>query len=504
MAAPEACDQELAALPQDLVFVDLETTGGNAAYHRITEIGIVRIENGAVVEEWSSLVNPGCDIPDYIQSFTGITNEMVAAAPRFADIAKLVLEKLKATTREQRPVFVAHNARFDYAFLRTEFRRLDMHFAARVLCTVKLSRRLFPEHLRHSLDAVMERHELTCSARHRALGDARVIGEFWLKLRRELPETVIAAAANAMLNANRLPPHLPEGLADELPEGPGVYRLYGEDDVPLYVHRSACLRLGILGHFGDERTGKRERKIKDAVRRIDWVETAGELGATLRETEYIRSLRPIHNRSQNSDTGGFTIRAAEQAGVVQISCIEAVNACDLESCFGVFRTAKDARKALTDIAAARQLCLKVLGLEQSAGSCFAHPMGRCKGACIGKEPLVLHAVRVQMAMSGLKLKPWPFAGRVALRERGPMGVAELHVVDRWSYIGTARDEDELAGLACRQSPEAFDPQVYRILVRYFEHHPKLDWHDVSQPARTLADPAEVGEDGAAMPRSRRA
>src|ERR1700728_2803899 len=214
---------DLSVLPHDLVFVDLETTGGNAALHRITEIGIVRVKNGELAEEWSSLVNPECLIPSYIEAFTGITNEMVAGAPRFADVAALVLEKLGGA------VFVAHNARFDYSFLRNEFRRLDRHFAAKVLCTVKLSRRLFPEFVRHNLDAVMERNGLTCRARHRALGDARVISDFWSLLRASVPGADLAAAARSARSAVKLPPHLPEGLADELPEGPGVYRFHGPD-----------------------------------------------------------------------------------------------------------------------------------------------------------------------------------------------------------------------------------------------------------------------------------
>ena len=187
MAAAEERAAAVFILPRDLVFVDLETTGGNAAFHRITEVGIVRMQDDRVVEEWSSLVNPECRIPAYIEAFTGITNEMVAGAPRFSDLAAQVLEKLRSPTPES-PIFVAHNARFDYSFLRTEFRRLDVHFSAKVLCTVKLSRRLFPEYPRHSLDAVMERHRLTCAARHRALGDARVLGDFWSKLRSEISE----------------------------------------------------------------------------------------------------------------------------------------------------------------------------------------------------------------------------------------------------------------------------------------------------------------------------
>lgn len=491
MAAPEnsapssELPQDLTRLPQDIIFVDLETTGGNAAYHRITEIGIVRIENGSVVEEWSSLVNPECRIPDYIQSFTGITDGMVAGAPRFADIAALVLDKLRPAARVPAPVFAAHNARFDYAFLRTEFRRAGMSFSARVLCTVKLSRRLFPQHLRHNLDAVMERNGLVCGARHRALGDARVIGEFWLKMRSELSETALAQATNGLLGVNRLPAHLPEGLAEELPEGPGVYCFYGAEDVPLYVRKSMSVRLAVLGHFSDERSGARDGKLRDAVRRVDWIETAGELGALLRETERIKKLRPLHNRRLDPAVPSFTLRPAEGSSGIGIEAIGGMEAADVQGCFGVFHSSNDARRALREIAGAKQLCLKLLGLELSDGSCLAYQVGRCKGGCAGKEPPALHAVRTHMALSALKLKAWPFPGRVALREGGSMGGADLHVVDQWTYLGTAHSDDELAELAQREAVREFDPHIYRILVRYFATHPKLDWHDLSERAHPL-------------------
>jgi DNA polymerase-3 subunit epsilon len=469
--------QDLAGLPQDLVFVDLETTGGNAAYHRITEIGIVRVENGLAAEEWSSLVNPECTIPPYIESFTGISNEMVAAAPRFADLAKLVLEKLQSPA-QRKPVFVAHNARFDYAFLRAEFRRLDIHFSAKVMCTVKLSRRLFPQHRRHSLDAVMERHDLACSARHRALGDARVLRDFWFKLRRELPEAGLAAAARTVLGAKQMPAHLPPGLADELPEGPGVYRFFGLDDALLYVGKSNSLRTRILGHFAGEHGDAKEQKLERQVRRVDWLETAGELGACLRELEWIKTQHPQHNRRSSPPAGGVTVRLAENTGAVDIAPITETEPAELARCYGVFHSHKDARKALTEIARAKLLCLKILGLEPTEGSCFAHQVGKCKGACVGKEPLLLHKVRLQMALASLKLKAWPFPGRVALRERDWQGGVDLHVIDHWTYLGTARSDEELAALAAQGVPAAFDAHVYRILVRYFANHPKLDWLDL--------------------------
>ncbi|HEV7611666.1 MAG TPA: exonuclease domain-containing protein [Steroidobacteraceae bacterium] len=472
-------------LPPDLVFVDLETTGGSAAHDRITEVGLIRVRNGELIEEWSSLVNPERPIPAYIEAFTGISNEMVAGAPRFAEIASVVRQKLQGA------VFVAHNARFDHSFLRAEFFKSDTDFSTQVLCTVKLSRRLFPEYARHNLDAVMERHELTCGARHRALGDARVLHDFWSKLRREVDEPRLAAAVQALLGAHKLPAHLPHGLADDLPEGPGVYRFFGEDDVLLYVGKGNSLRSRVCSHFATQDAQSVDGRLAKEVRRIDWVQTAGELGAMLREAQWIRAEKPVFNRRLKSTAECHTLRvpAAQTQGgpasPVEALPIDGVDAADLAQCFGVFHSVKDARKALSDIARAKQLCLKVLGIEDGEGSCLAYQVGKCKGACIGKEPLILHNMRLQLALSSLKLKAWPFPGRVALRERSPrsgmpewMLNTDLHVLDQWAYLGTARTDEELATLGASGSSSAFDVDVYRILARYFAKNPKLDWVDM--------------------------
>ncbi len=477
---------EIFALPQDLVFVDLETTGGNAAWHRITEVGIVRVERGELVEQWCSLVNPECRIPSAIEAFTGITNEMVADAPRFAEIAAVVRGKLEGA------VFVAHNARFDYSFLRSEFRRLGQNFSAKVLCTVKLSRRLFPHEPRHNLDAVMQRHGLQCAARHRALGDARVLWDLWRKLRAELPEPQFAGAVEALLAANALPAQLPATLADELPEGPGVYRFFGDDDALLYVGKSTSLRTRILGHFAGEHVDSKEQKLARQVRRIDWSETAGELGALLREAEWIKTQRPLYNRRLKGGGVSLTIRTpAGSDACIELTDLASIDAVGLSDCFGLFRSRKDALKALTDIARAQQLCLKVLGLEQSAGSCFAYQLGKCRGACVGKEPLALHRMRLQLALSSLKLKSWPFPGRIALREQDGRGRAELHVLEDWIHLGTAYSEEDLAQLRQAPLPQRFDADVYRILVRHFADRSaagpggreRYDWHDLRSSIR---------------------
>jgi DNA polymerase-3 subunit epsilon len=185
-------------LRQRLIFLDLETTGMLAAEERITEIGLVEVDQGELVGSWSQLVNPEKSIPPFIEELTGITDEMVQHAPTFGQLASGLFERLEGK------VLIAHNARFDYGFLRSEFERAGLSYHPRVLCTVKLSRKLVPQHRRHNLDSLIERHGLTCSARHRALGDAEVLWQFLRKIQSEVDAMRMDAALRAQLDAPAL------------------------------------------------------------------------------------------------------------------------------------------------------------------------------------------------------------------------------------------------------------------------------------------------------------
>src|SRR5688572_19706141 len=173
---------------------------------------------------------------------------MVADAPPFEAIADDIAARLEGR------LFVAHNARFDYGFLRGEFRRLERRFRAPVLCTVRLSRALTPAERGHNLDAVMARHGIACAARHRALGDARVLADFLRIARGRWPAAELDAIVARLAGASRLPAQLDPALADELPEGPGVYLLYGEDDVLLYVGKARNLATRVPAQFAEART----------------------------------------------------------------------------------------------------------------------------------------------------------------------------------------------------------------------------------------------------------
>jgi DNA polymerase-3 subunit epsilon len=442
-----------------LAFVDLETTGATATSDRITEIGIVEVDADGAVREWQQLVNPGTRIPPFIEQLTGISNEMVAAAPPFADIAAETMKRLEGR------LFIAHNARFDYGFLKNEFKRLGITFRASVLCTVKLSRTLFPEHRRHNLDSLIERHELRADARHRALADAQLIFQFWQKIHADRSIEAIEAALQAQNAHPSLPPHLDASILDDLPEGPGVYLFYAENDLPLYIGKAKDIRQRVLSHFAGDHSSAKEMAIAQQVRRIDWIETAGEIGALLKESALVKKLQPTHNRllRKNDETCTWMLIDEGEGWLRPQLVLAADLAFDIRTaCYGLFKTTKEANNVLRTLAESHNLCDILLGLEKAKPGkpCFGHQLKRCKGACVGKEPLAKHTMRLMTALTGIKLVSWPFPGPALIREGD-----EAHLIEGWRYLGTARSDDELHALLDNPRP-AFDRDAYKLLAKY--------------------------------------
>jgi len=458
-----------------VVFLDLETTGASADRDRVTEVGMVEVVNGEFVDEWSTLVNPGCPVPSLITSLTGITDDMVAGAPRFEEIGAELLERLEGR------LLVAHNARFDYAFLRAEFRRLRIRFRSRVLCTVRLSRTLFPEHRHHNLDSVMERFGLSCSARHRALGDAQVLWAFARALRRSLEPERLASAVATVTRIPSLPPGLDHERFEDLPDTPGVYVFYAADGTPLYAGKSLNLRTRLIAHFAADGDLDRDQRLALQTASLEWTETAGALGAALREIALLRDLAPLYNR-QRKAAEAWSLRWTP-GGSVELVDLQDQDSVMRESHYGVFRNRSDALAALRGVARAAQLCRILLGLESGPGPCSAQPQGACRGVCVGQEPAAQHMLRLAGALARLRLAPWPFTGRIAVREGDPYrALTEIHVLDQWRYLGSARTESELAVLLEQRELPAFDIDHYRLLGRYLSNarHP-LPLVDLERP-----------------------
>lgn len=449
-------------LDHPLVFLDVETTGAHPAYDRITEIGLIAVDRGRVQEEWSTLVNPGVTIPPAIQSLTGISNEMVALAPRFEEIAAELHARLGGR------LLVAHNARFDYGFLRNEFRRAGVRYSSKVLCTVKLSRKLHPQEARHNLDALIARYGVACEERHRALGDARAL---WLLANQWLSRfgpNVIASATELLVKAPTVPAGLPDGALDEIPETPGVYLFYGDNDVVLYVGKSINLRARVMSHFSGDHRDSRDMKIAQQLRRVDWIETAGELGALIEEARLVKQLAPVHNRRlrRTSELCAWHWRSETPELAPRLVSARDLDPAHFANLHGLFRSRASALEEMRALANEHGLCPILLGMEKSRGPCFAHQIRRCRGACVGKESPIVHGLRLGQALTQLRMRPWPFAGRVGVRESGNPS-DPLIVLDRWCYLGTARSDTDLENLLESRPQPVFDLDTYRILSRFF-------------------------------------
>ena len=466
------------------VMLDLETTGGNAVQDRITEIAAVRVEHGVETARWSSLVNPGVRIPPFIQSLTGISDAMVADAPSFAELAPRLLELLDGA------VFVAHNVRFDHSFVLNELGRIGLPLRVKTLCTVRLSRKLYPQHKGHGLDAILARHGLQTLARHRAMGDVDVVLQ-WLQLARaELGEDALRRAAQELLQGNAsVPPQL-ETPIDTIPDTPGVYLFYGEGQVPLYIGKSIKLRSRVLAHFQAASRVARELRILTEIRRVEWQETAGELGALLLEARLVKSLQPLHNRQLRREKAlcAWQLQDDAQAQpLLKLVQMDAIEARHWGQLYGSYRSKRQAMDALRQLADAHGLCPQRLGLESGKGPCFACQTGRCKGVCAGREAAPLHRARLQMALAQHRLQAWPYAGRVAIREyRAESDRTDIHVFDHWCHVATVQDLAELDEALRQRAPLAFDLDTYRLLYKRLGAHGTAD-------AQVFPLPAEAGE-----------
>jgi DNA polymerase-3 subunit epsilon len=445
----------MGTLHSSLAIVDLETTGGQPAFDRVTEIGVIEVDGFEVTSEWSTLVNPGTAIPAPIQALTGITREMVAAAPTFRELATELYERLAGR------VFVAHNARFDYGFLRREFERAGLKFMAKTVCTVRLSRRLYGEHEGHDLDSLIGRHAIACRARHRALGDADVVWQFLRIAAREHGDEILNVAARQVARQATLPPHIDRALIDAIPEAPGVYVFYGEGATPLYVGMSASMRTRVLQHFSTRSAWAAQ------VQRIDWERTVGTLGAALREARRVKELEPAYNRllRRPQSLCGFAFDMKR----LRLAQSHEIDGDTLHCLYGVFRSRREALKALRGLADEHGLCLQTLGFESPlrAGGCWRLQVGRCRGVCAGRENVHVHHGRVAEALARLKAMEWPHGGPLGIVEHDPVREAdEIHVVDRWCYLGAATSDAELAELLENAASPRFDYDHYRIFARH--------------------------------------
>lgn len=288
--------------------IDTETTGGNPAKDRIMEIAVILHDGERIVEEFSSLLNPGTPIAPFIVSLTGITNEMVQDAPTFEQIAQTV-ERLT-----DKSIFVAHNARFDYSVVRREFKRMGVRFQRKQLCTVTLSQKLLPGKQSYSLGKLCREIGIQVEKRHRALGDARATALLFEKLLGGDKEHIINNVFTDDLEGADMPPHLSRETVDDLPEETGVYYFLDDALKILFAGKSRNIRKRVIDHVLKESHEPYFARMKDKIYDVQYEITGSELVAQLMEFEEIERHAPPFNftrRKKQYNYGIYHFKDAE-------------------------------------------------------------------------------------------------------------------------------------------------------------------------------------------------
>lgn len=373
--------------------VDVETTGLSATANRITEVAVVSVQGGEVIDEKCSLVNPEQYISRTVQDLTGITNGMVLEAPLGREVFPDVYKWISSCD-----VIVAHNAQFDSAFLRESFLRHDLdELHAPTLCTVRLARRLLPGHRGFSLGKLASYLGVRNHARHRALGDARATAKVLISLLElaeslhgiEDLETLLATQFRQTRSFHAVPSGLKEMAerARQLPDSPGVYRFLGRGGRLLYVGKAVRLRSRVSTYF--QPAGGHSRKngeMVGRVRSIEFDETPSELSAVLLESRLIKTLQPKYNVAGKRIRRYAFVRIDRTKAWARPTVAFRVEP-DGAEYYGPFRN-RDEATMLIDVLQRLfpiRECEGEISPNPMTVPCIYHGMGRCTAPCASLE-----------------------------------------------------------------------------------------------------------------------
>jgi len=370
--------------------IDIETTGGNPASEKITEIAVIVHDGQKIVKEFSTLINPEKKIPFHITNLTGITNEMVADAPKFYEVAREIVELTQDCT------FVAHNVSFDYQFIKHEYKRLGYDFVRNKLCTVQLSRKLIPGHPSYSLGNICSKLNIEINDRHRAMGDAFATTRlFELLLQLDNQNNYINTSTSGY-NKKDLHPALSPEIIDKLPEKTGVYYFYNDQHELIYIGKSRNIRTRIFMHLNNFST-KKAIEMRLNIADIGFEITGSELISLLKESDEIKQYKPLYNRAQRRSVSQFGLfYYNDQKGYIRFTITTTKEREDIP--LMVFNSVKSARSYLHSLIDEYELCQKLCGLYPSIGACFHYEIAQCKGACIDKEPANEYNIRAMQVI----------------------------------------------------------------------------------------------------------
>ncbi|SHJ79937.1 exonuclease domain-containing protein [Pseudozobellia thermophila] len=422
--------------------VDIETTGNGIKGNKITEISIFKYDGHKIVDEFTTLVDPGCEIPYFITRLTGIDNDMVRNAPTIGEIAPDIMRITEGS------IFVAHSVNFDYNIIKNELKGVGLEFVRKKLCTVRLSRKLLPGYHSYSLGKLCSALNIPLTDRHRARGDAHATTLLFEKLlRTEGAEQVFKVFLNARSQEATLPAALPRDAFERLPEKPGVYYFKDAKGKIIYVGKAINIKKRVLGHFYDK-SGKEVRLCAETAD-IDFELSGSELLALLIESSAIKQYYPIYNRAQKRKIQAYGIFCYEdRKGIRHLAYNKLKMA---PNAFTVLYSPTTCRLFLEEICKKFRLCPKYCHLQENVATCSHYRIDGCDGICDGSENIELYNGKVLDAIAHMKAQRENFI----IKEKGRTYGEEAFVVVRNSlYIGYGFIEKD-ASIRSHEDLDAF-------------------------------------------------
>jgi DNA polymerase III subunit epsilon len=380
--------------PTMYAIVDIETTGSYAANNGITELAIVLHDGNKIVDRFESLVNPQASIPQFIQVLTGIGPEMVKDAPLFSAIAPRVYAMLRDA------VFVAHHVNFDYSFLKYQLETAGYDLETKKLCTVRLSRKVFPGLRSYSLGKLCSALEIPIENRHRAGGDADATVLLFEKiLHQQGQESIIEGMLHGKNREQYLPPNLPAEQVDSIPYTPGVYYFHDKKGKVIYVGKAKNLHGRVCSHFSNNQTSQRKQEFLRNIYTLSWQECGTELMAFLLECVEIRRLWPAYNRSLKRFEQGFGLYVYEdQGGYLRLTIEKKKH--HLRAYY-LFSGLAEGWQILRKLVRRFELCPKLCFIQKGPEICMGITENTCHGACLQREPAVDYNRRLTEALDSL-------------------------------------------------------------------------------------------------------
>lgn len=437
--------------------IDIETTGGRADREKITEIAIILHDGEKILDQWETLLNPERSIPYNITQITGIDNDMVVDAPKFFEVAKKVVEMTKGA------IFVAHNVRFDYGFIREEFRRLGFTYQRKQLCTVRMSRKAFPGLRSYALGNLIKHFGIKVNARHRAMADAAATVVLLEKIfKKEESEDQILDMINLGVKESKLPSNITMEKLHEIPEETGVYYFHDKDGKIVYVGKSINIKKRVIEHF----TAKTNKayKLQQYVHDISYEITGSELVALLFESNEIKRYLPPINKAQRRRTFPYVIFEYENQSGYRCLSYAKIKIKDRKK-LNILRELPNlnaAKGLMRRLIEQFDLCQSLCSVDNTGGACFYYHLHKCRGACVGEEDPEDYNERVELVEEAIKID---FEDNFFLIDKGRTNeeksiiLVEDGVYRGFGYVSLEELNDH--------------PDSLKDAIKPFRHHPEI-------------------------------